>query len=290
MTTLFQTKSKFQNIALESNGRDYALLLDGYFQFHSRTERVYHEYLTLLPLLLAARARRVLILGGGDGLAVREALKWPSTRVTLVELDPAVLQVANREPVASLNEASLSDGRVNVVAADAKKVVPKLEDGSFDVICMDFPAATSPELEELYSPGFVSKVMDKLAPGGVIVSQVSEGPDQTRRMRRMFADRLGHGMEIFTSADRMDRETFAYGSSQPFAPRRDLFGRYVTPAIVSQIVDDYRRGKRIFVVQADTDLGSTRLLGEYGEVSDVSGLAMIGVVGFGLYYLLKGRR
>lgn len=282
--TLYSGRSKHQRIDLETDGRAITLRLDDYFQFDSRSERVYHEFLALLPMMFSERSGRVLILGGGDGLALREVLRNPEATATMVELDGEVLALAQRGPVADLNEHSISNPRADVVTGDAKKVLPTLPDGSFDVIVMDFPAATTPALSTLYDPPFLTEVLSKLAPGGVYVSQISEGVAANDEMVHMLARVLGHGMGIFTAAGR-DRESFAYGSRLPFAVRRDLEGTYVTPAVADEIVRKYRAGKRRFIFRADPGRRTIRMLGgsEQHPVGTYAGLAILAVIAYSFF-------
>ncbi|MHC4717740.1 MAG: spermidine synthase [Planctomycetota bacterium] len=282
--TLYSGRSKYQRIDLTGDGRRIVLRLDDYFQFDSKSERVYHEFLALLPMMFSTEAARVLILGGGDGLALREVLRNPSATATMVELDGEVLALASRGPVAALNEGSLSNPRANVVTGDARKVLPTLPDGSFDVIVMDFPAATNPELATLYDLPFLTEVLSKLARGGVYVSQISEGVAANDDMVRLLTRVLGHGMGIFTAAG-ADRESFAYGARQPFAVRRQLAGTYVTGATAGEIARRYRAGKKRFVFRANPTRRTIRMLSgtEQSPIGTYAGLAILAAIGYAFY-------
>jgi spermidine synthase len=113
--------TKYQNIVLTKGAHptnpgdhNWQLWLNGNKQFSSVDEAIYHEYLVHPAMNLAAHHQRVLILGGGDGLALREVLKYPDVKeVTLVDLDPEMIKFAREHPVmARLNQGALSDGRV----------------------------------------------------------------------------------------------------------------------------------------------------------------------------------
>src|SRR5439155_1889737 len=99
----------------------FQLFLNGNLQFSSSDEYRYHEALVHPALALFPTARRVLVLGGGDGLAVREILRHPSVEeVVLVDLDPEMTRLGTSNPLLrDLNRGSLSDPRVHVVNADA---------------------------------------------------------------------------------------------------------------------------------------------------------------------------
>ena len=150
---------------------DVRLFLNGDLQFSSIDEYRYHE--ALVHPAMAGPHRRVLVMGGGDGLALREVLRYPDVEeVTLVELDPAVLRLAREDHrLARLNERSLADPRVEVVEADAFSWVRTAPD-PFDVVIADFPDPEDPATAKLYSVEFYGIVSHRvLAPGGRLVVQ-----------------------------------------------------------------------------------------------------------------------
>lgn len=125
----FNVTTKFQNIVMTkgphpSNPQDnnWQLYLNGNKQFSSADEAIYHEYLVHPAMNLAARHQRVLILGGGDGLAMREVLKYKDVEeVTLVDLDPGMIELAKTDPVLKrLNHDSFADARVRSNLTDQK--------------------------------------------------------------------------------------------------------------------------------------------------------------------------
>ena len=218
---LFLKRSEHQLIELEGNGARYRLWLDGYFQFDSATERTYHELLVDLPLALAEEARSVLILGGGDGLCAREALKYPSVeRVVNVELDREVADLALRWPVNGLNRDSFKDPRVELVIDDAKNYLAG-EPEAFDLVVCDFPAPTSPELADLFGEGFFRKCAGFLAPGGVLSTQATMAKGDVKRLRETLRGILGQAISVL-SRNRREDERFVYASARPFSKRRDL--------------------------------------------------------------------
>jgi len=176
-------QSAYQRIILTRHGQDVRLFLDGDLQFSSIDEQRYHEAL-VHPAMAAMAAtatidapRRVLVLGAGDGLALREVLKYRSVeRAVLIELDPEVLALARHAPLSRLNGGSLDDTRVSVVVADA---FTALADGAppldvpFDVIIADFPDPDAEPVARLYSASFYATALRRLAPGGVLVTQAT---------------------------------------------------------------------------------------------------------------------
>ncbi len=172
---LFSERTRHQSIVLTRDRHDVRLYLDGHLQFSSVDEHRYHETLVHVPLAFAPDARSVLVLGGGDGMAVRELLKHPMIEaVTLVDLDAAVLNLAATNPhLTALNQDSLtSDPRVRVVAADAFAYLSKRA-SLYDVIIADLPDPNSTELARLYSREFYQLIDRNLAPDGVFLTQAT---------------------------------------------------------------------------------------------------------------------
>ena len=164
----------YQRLVVTRWRDDIRLFLNQNLQFSSRDEYRYHEALVHPGLAALPGAKRVLVLGGGDGLAVREILKYPQVEsVTLVDLDPAMTRLFSTAPLLKqLNGDSLGSPRVKVVNADAARW---LEDSAevFDFIVADFPDPTSYALGKLYSTGFYRLLERHLAPRGLLVVQAT---------------------------------------------------------------------------------------------------------------------
>jgi len=210
--------SKYQHLVLTRRADHLRLFIDGHLQFSSRDEFIYHEFLVHVPMSLAARHDRILILGGGDGLALREVLRYGDVdEVTLVDIDPAMIQLASSQPdLIELNQASFDDTRVRAVASAAvspgepivvmghTKRHPLLDrreyplatvhavtmdadlflrqtDQQFDVVLIDFPDPRSIELAKLYSVPFYRQLAEKLSDGAVVSIQ-STSPSEARRV------------------------------------------------------------------------------------------------------------
>ena len=167
-------QSRHQRIVLTRRRDDLRLYLDGNLQFSSLDEYRYHEALVHPAMARHGHPERVLLLGAGDGMAVREILRWPSVRrLDLVELDPAMLQLAQRHPfLRRLNQDSLNDPRVHLHLGDAFSLVRDM-DGSYDVVIADFPDPSTAALARLYSVGFYGRLLQRLAPDGQLVTQAS---------------------------------------------------------------------------------------------------------------------
>src|SRR5262249_42403064 len=146
---------------------DMRLYLNGNLQFSSRDEHRYHEAL-IHPILEAEPwARHVLVLGGGDGLAVREILKHKNIEsVTLVDLDSAMTRLfSTSAPLVALNRHSLTDPRVKVINQDAVRWLESNAD-VFDAIVVDFPDPTNYGLGRLYSVPVYRLLMRHLSEQG----------------------------------------------------------------------------------------------------------------------------
>ena len=211
--------SKYQHIVMTQRDEVLKLYLNGRLQFSSADEVIYHDLLVHVPMTLAPRRDRVLILGGGDGLALREVLRYPDVRhVTLVDIDPAIVRLASKHPeMIRVNEAAFHDARVRVLEPDGvlatdetvsilakTKLASELVDDTeyplaevsvynidadlfvqrvretFDVAILDFPDPSIVELAKLYSTNFYRALADRLAPGALISTQSSSPFDAKR--------------------------------------------------------------------------------------------------------------
>jgi spermidine synthase len=173
---VYARQSAYQRIVLTAGRGSFQLFLDGNLQFSSADEYRYHEALVHPAMEAAARRAEVLVLGGGDGLAVREILRHPEVeRVTLVDLDPAMTSLAVNVPlVRELNRGSLLDPRVRVVNQDALAWLADLPAGAaFDVAIVDFPDPNNFSLGKLYTTRFYRLLRAHLAPGGAAAVQAT---------------------------------------------------------------------------------------------------------------------
>jgi spermidine synthase len=173
--------SPYQRIVLTERQGAVELYLNGNLQFSTQDEHRYHEALVHPSFAVAARHARVLIGGGGDGLAAREVLRWPDvSHVTLVDLDPHMTELGLRHPrLVQQNQRSLSDPRVEIVNADAFVWMSESKQ-TFDVIILDFPDPSTFSVGKLYSSEMYQRVRARLAPDGALVVQ-SASPLFARR-------------------------------------------------------------------------------------------------------------
>lgn len=150
------------------------LFLNHSIQFDSYDEHRYHEMLVHPALSQFAHPVRVLILGGGDGMAAREALKSPHvTHLRLVDLDPLMTALFTTHPdLIALNNGALRDPRVEVLNADAWSHL-EAERDSYDLIVLDLPDPKSVSLSRFYTRSFFARAAQHLRPGGLIVTHAS---------------------------------------------------------------------------------------------------------------------
>lgn len=173
-TIIYAKSSSYQRIIVTRGRAGFGLFLNGNLQFNSFDEYRYHEAL-VHPAMLSfeGRPKRILVLGGGDGLALREVLKYKSVEsVTLVDLDPAITELATKLPVlAELNKNSLRDKRVKVINADAFVWLDNDEIKPFDVAIVDFPDPNNFALGKLYTTRFYNLLKAKLRPDSSVAIQ-----------------------------------------------------------------------------------------------------------------------
>ncbi|MCF6436575.1 polyamine aminopropyltransferase [Pseudoalteromonas sp. MMG021] len=188
---IYSEATKYQHVVLtERLSRNQSepitdLYLNGRLQFSSVDEQIYHTMLVYPAMLASNRHDKVLIIGGGDGLALRDVLKWPVKNVTLVDLDAQLLNLFGyageqynapdhiKQRLVQLNSSAMSDPRANIVVADAFLEVENLlaQGALFDTIIVDLPDPNHPDLNKLYSDYFYNHLRQLLAADGAMVVQ-----------------------------------------------------------------------------------------------------------------------
>jgi spermidine synthase len=161
-------------VVVTSGSTGLRLFLNGNLQFHSRDEYRYHETLVHPAMAAHGAPKRVLVLGGGDGMAVREVLKYSSVeQVTLVELDPHMTRLFAQHPaLRALNEGALTSPKLRIVNSDAFSWLETNQE-RFDVMVIDFPDPTNFALGKLYTTSFYQRADQALAAGGYMVVQTT---------------------------------------------------------------------------------------------------------------------
>ena len=206
---VFRKTTKFQHVVLTQKKDRLNMYINGNLQFSSQDEEVYHELLVHAPLSLGKSRKRVLILGGGDGLALREVLKYHDVEeVHLVDLDPEIVALSARHPIIrKLNRGAFDDARVNVITPGGLREGPQVDmlqrnrrpekahsrkkepvarirvlyldadlflrkaRGKYDQVIIDFPDPSRLELAKLYSLDFFRNLRRRLSPGAMVAIQ-----------------------------------------------------------------------------------------------------------------------
>ena len=186
-------------------------------QVCERDEFIYHEMLAHMPILARGDVREVCIIGGGDGGVLREALRHPVERVTMVEIDASVVELCTTY-LPSISDGAFDDPRTNLVIADGARFMAETED-RFDVIIVDSTDPMGPG-EVLFTSAFYAACKSRLTAGGVIVTQsgvaMIQGDELTTTVRRLgehFADASAYVAPVPTYAGGF--MAFGWGTDKP---------------------------------------------------------------------------
>lgn len=173
---IWEEQTPYQNLVMTRDWKrtDLRLFIDGHIQFSQTDEYRYHEALVHPVMSSSGEAETILVMGGGDGLALREVLKYPAVkRIDLVDLDPEMTRIGKEfAPLVRLNRSSLSDPRVHVHNEDAFIFIRR-KGVAYDRVILDFPDPHNEAISKLYSLEFYKMVSQRLAADGAIVSQSS---------------------------------------------------------------------------------------------------------------------
>ncbi len=191
---VYTEETTYQRMVITRWRDDIRLYLDGHLQFSSVDEYRYHEALVHPAMASAERRAAVLILGGGDGCAAREALKYPDVvRVDLVDIDPAVTDLFSKQPMLlAINGRALLDPTVRVHNRDALNYLRETA-RRYDVILIDLPDPSTANLGKLYSQSFYRLVGRRLAAGGAVAVQATS-PFRSREAFWCIAATLEKGI------------------------------------------------------------------------------------------------
>ncbi|NQW09626.1 MAG: polyamine aminopropyltransferase [Alphaproteobacteria bacterium] len=244
---LFRTKTEHQDLIIFENSKfGRVLTLDGVVQTTEGDEFVYHEMLTHVPLTAHGSAKRVLVIGGGDGGMAREALKHSGVvRLAMVEIDRSVVDMS-REHLPTLSAGAFDDPRFELVIADGARYVAETDD-RFDVIIVDSTDPIGPG-EVLFTAAFYADCKRCLAEGGILVTQNGvpflqggEVANSWHRLRESFTDvwfyvaavptyQGGHMAFGWATDDATKRQLDITSIEGRFSPL-GIDTRYYTPAV-----------------------------------------------------------
>jgi len=180
---IWKKQTQYQNLIVtrDTRRRDLRLFIDGHLQFSQTDEHRYHEALVHPALAYPGAKDRILVMGGGDGLAIREILKHKSIKhIDLVDIDPAMTKMGKAfAPLTRLNKGAMQDPRVRIYNADAFVFINK-PGPLYDRVILDFPDPHNEAIAKLYSEEFYTMLSRRMSENGVIVTQ-SSSPFFARR-------------------------------------------------------------------------------------------------------------
>ena len=214
---LHEVRTEHQHLVIFQNPRmGRVMALDGVIQTTEADEFIYHEMLTHVPILANGRAKRVLIIGGGDGGMLREVAKHATVEhITMVEIDGTVVEMC-KEYLPNHSKGAFDDARLNLVIDDGMRFVATTQE-KFDVIISDSTDPNGPG-EVLFSENFYQACHRCLNEGGILVTQngtpfmqLSEVQTTAGRMNGLFAD--WHFYQAAVPTYIGGAMTFAWGST-----------------------------------------------------------------------------
>jgi spermidine synthase len=185
---VYQGETRFQNVLIFENrlfGR--VLALDGVIQLTERDNHIYHEMIAHVPLLAHGAAKRVLIIGGGDGGTLKEVLKHPVDEVVMVELDDDVVSLSKRY-LPQVSDGAFDDERVDLIIGNGVDYVTR-SGRRFDLIIVDSTDPIGPG-EQLFTESFYEKCRNLVGPTGLFAAQ-SGTPFHLPEQLARVCDRLG---------------------------------------------------------------------------------------------------
>lgn len=165
-------QTQYQKIVMTKHRDDVRLYIDGNCQFSTADEYRYHEALVHVPMNEIQKRDKVLILGGGDGMAAREVLKYPEVKsIDLVDLDGEMIRICSTNPdITAINQNSLTSDKLTVHTMDAYEYLEDCKE-KYDLIIVDLPDPNTEVLNKLYSNIFYRMCKAALAEEGVMVVQ-----------------------------------------------------------------------------------------------------------------------
>jgi len=173
---IFSKQTEYQKVVFTSskNFKDHRLFIDGHIQFSSKDEYRYHEFLVHPAMSIKGNISNVLILGGGDGLPVREVIKYNNVKsIDLVDIDPTITNMGKNLPILKeINNNSMNDDRVNIINEDAF-IYLNQKGKKYDRVIIDLPDPHNEALSKLYSKEFYNIVKKRMNDGAILVTQSS---------------------------------------------------------------------------------------------------------------------
>ena len=245
---IWKKHTQYQSLVVTRDWRkqDLRLYIDGHLQFSASDEHRYHEALVHPVMSYPGKIENVLILGGGDGLAVRELLKYDAVkRIDLVDIDPAITDLARTfDPLVKLNENALADPRVHIHNIDAFVFI-KDADRLYDRVIIDMPDPHDAAISKLYSVEFYAMINQKLSDTGYVVTQ-SSSPYFARRTFWSIGSTLEAAF-VETDAYQIAIPSFGVWGFHLAAKKPDAFDEAPSVSVTTKFWnDDVYTAARIF--------------------------------------------
>lgn len=219
---VYQKQSAFQKIEIfKTAGYGNMLVLDGQIMCTEKDECIYHEMIAHIPALTHPNPHNALVIGGGDGGAVRELLRHDSiNHIDLIEIDEEVIKAA-QQYLPALSQ-KLKDPRVTLKIGNGVEVISQIEKETYDLILIDIPG-----VDALQSPSFYRAIFEALKPNGLMVTQIpppilfeEDFPKTTQAQRMVFGQTHPYFAFIPTYATGM--LSFSFASKNNIDPRQNL--------------------------------------------------------------------
>lgn len=170
---VYHEQSPYQDITMTKTDNEFRLYLNGAIQFSSRDEYRYHEALVHVAMMQHPDPQHILLLGGGEGLAAREVLKYPIKSIDLIDIDPSIVKLASQmDIIKTLNEDAFASEKLHVTHADAFAFLIENEK-KYDLIICDLPDPNTEGIAKLYSNAFYQLALNRLNPEGMLVTQAT---------------------------------------------------------------------------------------------------------------------
>jgi len=234
---IFASSSPYQRIVLTRWKDDIRLHLNNHLQFSSRDEYRYHEALVHPGLSAVPYPRRVLVLGGGDGLAIREVLKYDTVEaITLVDLDEQITQLFSTNPMlTALNQNALGSPKVTIVNDDAFIWLEQNQE-MFDFVVVDFPDPSNYSLGKLYTTAFYKLLRKHVSEQGIMAIQSTSSYFAPRSFWCIAATLESVGFQVnayHTYVPSFGDWGFVIASQRPYQPPESYPDhlKYLTPEI-----------------------------------------------------------
>jgi spermidine synthase len=228
---IFKGKSSYQDIYIfESPGFGKMLALDGIIQFSQSDEFIYHEIIAHVPLLSHPDPRRLLVVGGGDGGVLREAVKHPLKEIYFVEIDREIVDVSKKY-LSFVSQGSFSDKKVKIFFQDGRKFIKQYKD-FFDVIIVDSTDPVGPG-KALFQKDFYGEVAASLRGEGLAIFQLGPFLDfdliikpTARKLKSLFP---------YVNPVRLPMPSYSCGCEFCFMlASRKINPARVTPSVISR--------------------------------------------------------